>query len=667
VVDPYSQCLRHLRADERTAYLRALTPGSSLDHRGTTLDTQLLFVLLAPFAVEGTGELELGNCRFSGATFDGVALFDDVTFNGVARFDGVTFNGNTGFNKARFTGNTVFARAVFGGDAQFREAVFEKDAVFRYAAFHGAAWFRDAVFSGVAGFRAATFDNDAYFKKAAFNGISTDFANAMFNGDHARFGGATMKGATSFNTTTFNSLAWFSKVTFASSVRFTRTTFNRDASFSEATFDGVAQFSRANFGGTARFAESTFRSRASFSAADFRDKASFRRAIFRDSVSFNWTTFNRDANMLGVHFETASQLGPLLCGASLNLSNAVFGGPVTVEAVAQTVMCRRTRWSATASLRLRYATVDITDAVFEYPLHVAAHPAAFSDGSDALYEARMMGLDPKVTVGSVSGTDATHLMLSNLDLSECRFAGTFNLDQLRLDGECSFGWAPTRRSGASLRWWSRRQTLAEEHYWRAGRGLQGWVAAAPESRPGQVGAAGLARLYRQLRKSLEDAKDEPGAADFYYGEMEMRRHDRTRPVGERGLLAAYWALSGYGLRASRALGWLVAAMAVTVLSMMLWGLPKEDPETKSSGTLTGPRIELVTEKGDPVNPSGGLADRMSGERLEKSTQVVVNSVVFRSSGQDLTTAGTYIEMLSRVSEPLLLGLAVLAIRSRVKR
>ena len=30
-------------------------------------------------------------------------------------------------------------------------------------------------------------------------------------------------------------------------------------------------------------------------------------------------------------------------------------------------------------------------------------------------------------------------------------------------------------------------------------------------------------LYRALRKGREDVKDEPGAADFYYGEMEMRR------------------------------------------------------------------------------------------------------------------------------------------------
>ncbi|WP_406335645.1 hypothetical protein [Streptomyces sp. NBC_00203] len=45
----------------------------------------------------------------------------------------------------------------------------------------------------------------------------------------------------------------------------------------------------------------------------------------------------------------------------------------------------------------------------------------------------------------------------------------------------------------------------------------------------------------------------------------------------------------------------------------------------------------------------------------------MNSVIFRSSGQDLATAGTYTEMASRHFEPVLLGLAVLAVRGRVKR
>jgi len=61
----------------------------------------------------------------------------------------------------------------------------------------------------------------------------------------------------------------------------------------------------------------------------------------------------------------------------------------------------------------------------------------------------------------------------------------------------------------------------------------------------------LAVLYRALRKAQEDSKNEPGAADFYYGEMEMRRHDPHTPWAEQVILWLYWLVSGYGLRRLR--------------------------------------------------------------------------------------------------------------------
>jgi hypothetical protein len=52
------------------------------------------------------------------------------------------------------------------------------------------------------------------------------------------------------------------------------------------------------------------------------------------------------------------------------------------------------------------------------------------------------------------------------------------------------------------------------------------VANTNTSRPTlPIGPDCIAVLYRDLRKAHEDCKDEPGASDFYYGEMEMRRHD----------------------------------------------------------------------------------------------------------------------------------------------
>ncbi|NUU25958.1 MAG: hypothetical protein HOV68_31330 [Streptomycetaceae bacterium] len=183
------------------------------------------------------------------------------------------------------------------------------------------------------------------------------------------------------------------------------------------------------------------------------------------------------------------------------------------------------------------------------------------------------------------------------------------------------------------------------------------------------GPGDLAPVYRALRKAFEDAKNEPGATDFYYGEMEMRRNDRDdTTVVERRILTAYWLLSGYGLRAGRAFGWLLATMATSVLLLMLWGLPANAPKPHTTGTLpaTGQRLDLVTDSPD-ADLNTAYSQRVTAARAEKAGRIVLNSVIFRSSEQDLTTAGTYIEMASRITEPLLLGLAALAIRGRVKR
>ncbi|MFF3578055.1 hypothetical protein [Streptomyces mirabilis] len=72
---------------------------------------------------------------------------------------------------------------------------------------------------------------------------------------------------------------------------------------------------------------------------------------------------------------------------------------------------------------------------------------------------------------------------------------------------------------------------------------------------------------------------------------------------------------------------------------------------------------MIFEVGED-DPHGPTGNRFTGERFEKALKVTLNSVVFRSADQELTTAGTYIEMASRFTEPILLGLVV---RNRVKR
>ncbi|MGW3656486.1 pentapeptide repeat-containing protein [Streptomyces sp. NPDC005151] len=533
------------------------------------------------------------------------------------------------------------------GAARFDSATFQGTAQFERATFQGHAWFDSATFQDLAWFDSATFQDLARFESVTFQGA-------------AHFDSTTFQGYAGFRSATFQNIAWFDSATFQDTTKFDSAGFEHLAQFGAVTFQGAAHFVRATFQGIGQFGSATFESHASFGWVAFQGAAQFRSAVFEGDAYFEGATF---AQMV--------TLGPLVCAGRVVLSEATFSGPVTLSFAARRVECLRTRWSSTAEVRLRYAMVDFAHAVFEYPLTIAAEAGPFLLSNGQLVDEQALADAPDATVrlASLRGVDAAHLVLADIDLSGCLFAGTVHLDQLRLEGTCSFDSVPP---GTHWRRWrpirfTQRRTLAEEHSWRARQPAagRGWNVAVFGA--GHVGPAQLAPVYRALRKAFEDSKNEPGAADFYYGEMEMRRHDRTGTTrAERGLLHSYWMLSGYGLRASRALGWLAAAMLVTIVLLMGFGLPRDSPKQEATGTVPpgGGRVTFEIDKADPQNPTG---ERITGKRFEKALNVTLNSVVFRSSGQDLTTAGTYIEMASRVTEPVLLGLAVLAVRNRVKR
>ncbi|MES5824893.1 pentapeptide repeat-containing protein [Streptomyces sp. RG80] len=711
-VPGHTACLAHLTDDDRDAYLAALTPGASIDHRGTTFTESLLNALLNSLRDPSTGHPDLGEAVFESATFEDAARFESATFNGAARFESATFERFVWFESATFKGAAVFGSATFEGDARFRSATFsgagfgsatfkgaarfesatfERFVWFDSATFEDAARFGSATFKGDAGFGDATFKSAAMFESASFEDAArfesatfedaAGFRSATFKGYAAMFDSATFEDVAVFEWATFERDAWFGSATFKGAAVFESATFEGDAVFGSAafesraefgltTFEGVAVFDSATFEGDAGFLRTIFKDIARFISATFQGDAVFESATFKGNTWFNSATFKGDAWFESTTFVAADQLGPLVCAGRVVLSGAAFGGPVTLSFAARRLECRRSRWSSTAEIRLRYATVDFAHAVFEYPLTIAAEldPFVLTDGRQLSEDPFPSAPDPGVRVASLRGVDAAHLVLADLDLSGCLFAGTVHLDQLRLEGACTFDTAPPAvhwRRWPPLRFTERR-VLAEEHHWRASQpgAVQGWNVAVLGA--GRAGPLQLAPVYRALRKAFEDGKHEPGAADFYYGEMEMRRHAGDIPRSERGLLTAYWALCGYGLRASRALAWLGAAMLLTIVLLMAFGLAQDTPKQTATGTVPagGGKVTFEIDKDDPQNPTG---NRFTGERFEKALNVTLNSVVFRSSGEDLTIAGTYIEMTSRLTEPVLLGLAVLAIRNRVKR
>ncbi|HEY8986588.1 MAG TPA: pentapeptide repeat-containing protein [Streptomyces sp.] len=529
---------------------------------------------------------------------------------GHARFDMAVFTGDAGFENVRISGDAGFRGVEVRGDVRFQEAHIV-----------GCLSFDRAVIDGRALFDGVRIDGDAGFDRARVG------RRAMF--DRARIGGD----------------AGFDRMRVTGRMVLDGTEVGGDARFLGVQIGGYLSFDRASVGGDAVF------DRAKCGLG-----AWFRGVRVRGGVS-----------CLGAEFERTTVLGPLVCGRTLTLSEAVFAGAVTIEVSAADVVCRRTRWASTAALGLRNAAMDLSDAVLEHPVSVTARPRPFVVLGQEMPE--FVPRPSPVRAVSLRGVDAAHLMLTDIDLTDCRFLGTVHLDQLRLEGNCPLPAAPSglRRRGIRPERWTPRRTLAEEQHWRAARRTapSGWTPAPDGIDVLEPGT--LAPVYRHLRKAFEDAKNEPGAADFYYGEMEMRRHDTTGTArAERALLHCYWLLSGYGLRASRALAWLGATMLVTIVLLMSFGLPREEVKQEATGTVPpgGGVVHFELTKRPPENPAD---DRFTGTRFEKSLNITFNSVLFRASTQDLTTTGTYTELTSRLLGPLLLGLSVLAVRNRVKR
>ena len=148
-------------------------------------------------------------------------------------------------------------------------------------------------------------------------------------------------------------------------------------------------------------------------------------------------------------------------------------------------------------------------------------------------------------------------------------------------------------------------------------------------------------LYRALRKGREDIKDEPGAADFYYGEMEMRHRAHQGPPAprpgdapNRGVLTAYWLVSGYSLRAWRALAWLAVTTALFAVAFHLVGFAR------------------------PAQPASYWTSLLYAFRATLS---------LTDSNVQLTAWGQLLQGLLRLTGPVLLGLALLALRGRVRR
>jgi uncharacterized protein YjbI with pentapeptide repeats len=685
-----TSCLCHLGDTERADYLDTLIQGKPVSLRGTYFTPELIrdlfYHLPIPKNKRQIQSLSLKYAEFA----DGVS-FEKIRFIDYANFTGAKFLGKALFRDAQFDDFAVFQDVNFKGGAEFFKARFLKDATFDGSVFEGPTSFYYADFQE--GFSASNvqFTTEVKFthmstvgtfrltgdihSEADFRFISTGSAveiNAQFEGPSA-FNGSTFKGFTNFEGTKFYQKLDVSSAKFRDFTSFAEVQFGNDAHFQRTEFEGIANFRGARSAARVLMNSATFHDSAGFDGGTFGGYASFNNAKFLGDISCVDTAFKGGADFSRVEFSRNAILAPVLCSSSISFSRCSFALPVTMDIAASHINFSLTRWEKGATLRIRSAQIELTDSVISGPLSITNHRVPFKSSAGEQFQPK--NAVEKSQLLSINGVDCTHLVLTALDLTECRFVGAINLERIKIEGSTTFDSTPAgwHRRHFRVTKWSHRRTITEEHYWRSlptnnGPSSAGWKSGeADPSRYLTANSDHLASAYRSLRKALEDRGDAPGSADFYYGEMEMRRHSRSNPRGERAVLWFYWLLSGYGLRASRALSWLMVAMAATVLGLMLWGLPGRHADPTTSGTVSGG--DTITLHTDP--PELGLTtsyrSRLSQGRLEDAAPVVLNAVIFRTTDQDLTTAGTYIDMIARLLEPSLLTLAVFAVRGRVKR
>lgn len=441
-------------------------------------------------------------------------------------------------------------------------------------------------------------------------------------------------GAVHFERASFDGRADFTGLSFPGPIYFDHATFLGPADFSKTTFAQHADFDHVIFEDSACFEQAIFNDHAGFERASFQGSATFDATKFRSYVDLEAASFAHDASMQGATFQLARQIGPFVVARKLKLDKSVFSERVMIEVVAEAVTARTTVFADGVRLSVGGAEVDL-------------HQADLGRAS-TLAGIEKDGAQPALV--TLCGAQVAGLSISGFDLCDCQFFGAHGLESLNIESSCE--WLHPRSSRCID-----REMIAEERDWRcreqrrrcARRRACRWLTIhwsdpdpdrqrRTETRevldPGQ-----LAGLYRALRKAREDSKDQAGAADLYYGEMETRRRTpipkkrgRLRACADKFVIYGYWLLAGYGLRASRAVTALAVMILLVAAPLALWGF--HPPRAYLRSVLFAAQSSLTL-----VHPPEA----------------------------HLSASGEVIQIVVRLAGPALVGLAILSLRSRIKR
>lgn len=323
------------------------------------------------------------------------------------------------------------------------------------------------------------------------------------------------------------------------------------------TFSMDASFRQAIFLGSGEFASTQFLGKADFTGAQF-SRANFVETQFAAAVIFARSRFMGEARFTGARFQD-----------SVTWQGAEFAGPVSF---AQMRVTGRSDFSRSQFL----STAHFTGARFRAGVNFTGtqfhHKVIFTRArfADEVYFS-----ETKFPSQQESQTE------TGVEMTEVSFERPEKVHFYLVDaGRISFLKTHLRRVDFTDVVWGRRKN--------------GRAALWDELRPEAVKDYGeIARLYRQLRTNCEKEEDHRGAADFRYGQMEMRRLDVTggsplgRFVGQNfSLLACYKALSDYGENPRRASFWIVGVVLAFALLFSWVGLAPSPSLTDKGGPVS---------------------------------------------------------------------------------
>ena len=319
------------------------------------------------------------------------------------------------------------------------------------------------------------------------------------------------------------------------------------------------------------FYDARFDDYAGFAAASFDEDADFTAASFRDSIDLEGARFAKELKVGGARFYGATRLERFSVGGKLSLDRSRFDMRVLIEVKTPHLFANDARFADGVRFLLEGGAVELERADLGR--------ASMLSGAGQERRPRLLCL---------YGAQVGGLTLSDVDLKSCSFYGAHGLETMNIEPNCRW---PHPDS-----WWHiDREMLAEEKAWRrqakrppqsrsnseqsigGPNATEHAAANVVQGKPG-LKPLQLASLYRALRKAREDNNDQAGAGDLYFGEMEMRRRvslsrgpGMLRLGAEKTLIATYWLVAGYGLRASRSLIALAVGGAAVSIFLERWG------------------------------------------------------------------------------------------------